>query len=34
VRAWLAEHPEDQEMRDAIAVLSRLEREHFATTRR
>jgi hypothetical protein len=34
VRAWLAEHPEDQEMRDAIAVLSRLEREHFAPTRR
>lgn len=34
VRAWLADHPEDQEMRDAIAVLSRMEREHFATARR
>lgn len=34
VREWLVDHPDDQEMREAITVLSRLEREHFATARR
>jgi hypothetical protein len=29
VRAWLADHPDDAEMREAVAVLSRMEREHF-----
>lgn len=29
VRTWLAEHPEDDEMRTAFQQLARLEREHF-----
>jgi hypothetical protein len=29
VRAWLAEHPDDDEMRGAFQQLARLEREHF-----
>ena len=29
IRRWLADHPEDDEMRRAIVELSRMEREHF-----
>jgi hypothetical protein len=29
-RSWLADHPDDEEMRSAIQALSRLERDHFA----
>ena len=29
VRTWLAEHPDDDEMRSAFQQLMRLEREHF-----
>lgn len=29
VRTWLAEHPDDDEMRSAFQQLARLEREHF-----
>jgi len=28
VRAWLAEHPDDDEMRGAFRQLTRMEREH------
>jgi hypothetical protein len=31
---WLADHPEDDEMRHAIVELSRLEREYFTYTGR
>jgi len=33
IRAWLASHPDDEEMRGAVLELSRLEREHFTYTR-
>ena len=33
MRAWLAEHPDDDEMRGAILELSRMEREHFTYSR-
>ena len=33
VRTWLAEHPDDDDMRDAILLLSRMEREHFTYRR-
>jgi hypothetical protein len=33
VRTWLAEHPDDQEMRGVVTELARLEREHFSTIR-
>jgi hypothetical protein len=32
LRRWLADHPEDEEMRRAIVELSRMEREHFTYT--
>ena len=32
VRAWLADHPDDEEMRGVIRELSRMEREHFTYT--
>ena len=32
LRRWLADHPEDDEMRRAIVELSRMEREHFTYT--
>jgi len=34
IRGWLADHPDDEEMRHAIVELSRLEREHFTYTSR
>lgn len=33
IREWLAEHPDDDEMRDAFQGLARLEREHWIYTR-
>lgn len=30
VRTWLIDHPDDDRMREALVVLSRHEREHFA----
>jgi hypothetical protein len=33
VRAWLAEHPDDREMREAILTLTRVERQHFTNAR-
>ena len=33
VRTWLAEHPDDDDMRDAVLLLSRMEREHFTDRR-
>ncbi|HLB39112.1 MAG TPA: hypothetical protein VJM84_01540 [Actinomycetota bacterium] len=33
LRAWLSDHPEDEEMRAAVYELSRMEREHFTFTR-
>lgn len=33
VRAWLAEHPEDDEMHEVFRQLARQEREHFAVGR-
>jgi hypothetical protein len=30
IRRWLVDHPDDDEMRQAITELSRMEREHFA----
>jgi energy-converting hydrogenase A subunit M len=32
-RTWLADHPDDDEIRGAIWQLSRMEREHFTYTR-
>ena len=32
-RAWLADHPDDDEIRGAIWQLSRMERDHFTYTR-
>ena len=32
-RTWLADNPDDDEIRNAIWQLSRLEREHFTYTR-
>ncbi len=29
VRAWLIDHPDDEEMRSMVLQLSRMEREHF-----
>jgi hypothetical protein len=34
IRRWLADHPEDDEMRHALVELSRMEREHFTYTAR
>jgi hypothetical protein len=33
-RAWLTEHPEDDQVRDGVQGLARLEREHLAYSRR
>jgi hypothetical protein len=30
IRRWLVDHPDDDEMRQAITELSHMEREHFA----
>jgi hypothetical protein len=30
VRSWLVDHPDDEEMREAVAELSTLERGYFA----
>ena len=32
-RTWLADHPEDDEIRGAIWQLSKMERDHFTYTR-
>jgi hypothetical protein len=32
-RSWLADHPDDDEIRAAIWQLSRMERDHFSYTR-
>jgi hypothetical protein len=32
-RAWLADHPEDDDLRTALQHLMRAEREHFAVRR-
>lgn len=34
LRAWLAEHPDDDALHDAFRDLARAEREHFAVGRR
>lgn len=33
-RAWLSEHPDDDQVRDGVQGLARLEREHLAYSRR
>ncbi len=33
-RAWLADHPDDDGVRDGFQELARLEREHLAYSRR
>ena len=33
LRRWLVDHPDDEEIRCAIADLSRIERGHFNVTR-
>ncbi len=33
-RAWLTEHPDDDQVRDGVQGLARLEREHLAYSRR
>jgi hypothetical protein len=33
LRAWLAEHPDDDEMHEVVRELARAEREHFAVVR-
>jgi hypothetical protein len=33
IRAWLAEHPDDEEMRDVFQELTRREREQLAHAR-
>jgi hypothetical protein len=33
VRAWLADHPQDEEMHDTFQELVRLEREHSVYSR-
>jgi hypothetical protein len=33
LRAWLSDHPDDDEIRSAVFELSRMEREHFTYTR-
>ena len=32
-RTWLVDNPDDDEIRSAIWQLSRMEREHFTSTR-
>jgi hypothetical protein len=32
-RAWLADHPDDDDIRAAVWQLTRMEREHFTYTR-
>jgi hypothetical protein len=32
-RTWLADHPDDDDIRGAIWQLSRMERDHFTYTR-
>lgn len=32
VRVWLADHPDDETMREAVRTLGRLERSHFSDT--
>jgi hypothetical protein len=34
LRVWLAAHPDDDDVRDAVVDLARAEREHFAVGRR
>jgi hypothetical protein len=33
-RSWLADHPDDEEMRSVVMELSRLERQHFTRANR